>query len=497
MKIGRNDPCPCGSGKKYKKCCLGKQELEATNVVQSDFGRQKLRRTEGELIARLKDYARELFGEGWIEEAWDEFVLWGEVEIEEDWMPEIIPAFEPWLVFAWDAAEMLEDPDLPDDAVVPEKSVARFYAEAHPDALDDFQKRYIAEISAQPYSFFQVIDVKPGKELTLKDLLLERTVTVQENQAATQEVKAKILFTRVIAMDDVSVMVGAYPLMIPPDYHGYFIDFRQAIMEAQGEVTAEILRDYDLEMEMRGIFFRIFEKAMNPEPPVMQNTDGDPLAPVKLIYELTCSPLEAFRALKILAWGADDEELLSEAEYDDTGEMVRIHFSWMKKGNQKHPEWSNTVMGRIGIDKDRLTVEVNSENRSKTIQKEVKKRLKNKAVYKNTVMTSVEKMLEEQGQGEFMGAGPGPGGQALSQEEMMQIPELKEQMAEMAEKHWEHWMDTPLPALGDLTPRQAADDPIGREKLAGLFLSWEAMASKSTDNLFSPDIGKLKQKLGL
>lgn len=20
--VGRNDPCPCGSGKKYKKCCL-------------------------------------------------------------------------------------------------------------------------------------------------------------------------------------------------------------------------------------------------------------------------------------------------------------------------------------------------------------------------------------------------------------------------------------------------------------------------------------------
>ncbi len=23
-KIGRNDPCPCGSGKKYKKCCEAK-----------------------------------------------------------------------------------------------------------------------------------------------------------------------------------------------------------------------------------------------------------------------------------------------------------------------------------------------------------------------------------------------------------------------------------------------------------------------------------------
>ena len=26
-KFGRNDPCPCGSGKKYKKCCIGKAEI--------------------------------------------------------------------------------------------------------------------------------------------------------------------------------------------------------------------------------------------------------------------------------------------------------------------------------------------------------------------------------------------------------------------------------------------------------------------------------------
>jgi hypothetical protein len=24
LKIGRNDPCHCGSGKKYKKCCMNK-----------------------------------------------------------------------------------------------------------------------------------------------------------------------------------------------------------------------------------------------------------------------------------------------------------------------------------------------------------------------------------------------------------------------------------------------------------------------------------------
>lgn len=34
VKVGRNDPCPCRSGKKYKKCCLGK---EAINEGEPDY----------------------------------------------------------------------------------------------------------------------------------------------------------------------------------------------------------------------------------------------------------------------------------------------------------------------------------------------------------------------------------------------------------------------------------------------------------------------------
>ena len=26
-KVGPNDPCPCGSGKKYKKCCMQKDKV--------------------------------------------------------------------------------------------------------------------------------------------------------------------------------------------------------------------------------------------------------------------------------------------------------------------------------------------------------------------------------------------------------------------------------------------------------------------------------------
>ena len=31
-KVGRNDPCPCGSGKKYKKCCMMKDEARRVDA---------------------------------------------------------------------------------------------------------------------------------------------------------------------------------------------------------------------------------------------------------------------------------------------------------------------------------------------------------------------------------------------------------------------------------------------------------------------------------
>lgn len=37
-KIARNDPCPCGSGLKYKKCCLGKERKNLESGIQeSEF----------------------------------------------------------------------------------------------------------------------------------------------------------------------------------------------------------------------------------------------------------------------------------------------------------------------------------------------------------------------------------------------------------------------------------------------------------------------------
>ena len=61
LKIGRNDPCPCGSGKKYKKCCMNKsirQTLRLVNAPRTihwDLDEIRMFST-GEIITKLRNF---------------------------------------------------------------------------------------------------------------------------------------------------------------------------------------------------------------------------------------------------------------------------------------------------------------------------------------------------------------------------------------------------------------------------------------------------------
>ena len=61
-KPGRNDPCPCGSGNKYKKCCQSKDEAaERNGMAEAQAQREEraaeqrldVRRLKAEIAARL------------------------------------------------------------------------------------------------------------------------------------------------------------------------------------------------------------------------------------------------------------------------------------------------------------------------------------------------------------------------------------------------------------------------------------------------------------
>jgi len=70
-------------------------------------------------------------------------------------------------------------------------------------------------------------------------------------------------------------------------------------------------------------------------------------------------------------------------------------------------------------------------------------------------------------------------------------------MEALARKHWDAWFNEPIPALGDLTPRQAARTRDGRDLLESLLLDYQRHEENASDNLFKPDIPRLKKELGL
>jgi tetratricopeptide (TPR) repeat protein len=69
-KIGRNEPCPCGSGKKYKQCCLQKDEAAALAAAPPPRPPlTKLFGTDAEIVARLAQYDAEADAEAELAEA--------------------------------------------------------------------------------------------------------------------------------------------------------------------------------------------------------------------------------------------------------------------------------------------------------------------------------------------------------------------------------------------------------------------------------------------
>ncbi len=93
-KIGRNDPCPCGSGKKYKHCCLVREEA-------TDLEWRRLRRADDRFAGELFRYALDRYGEGLLEAAWEEFLLGLKVDVAPRDHPDFPTTFVPWFLFIW------------------------------------------------------------------------------------------------------------------------------------------------------------------------------------------------------------------------------------------------------------------------------------------------------------------------------------------------------------------------------------------------------------
>ena len=327
---GRNDPCPCLSGRKFKHCCLPVLSAE-------DAARLRIRTAEGRVVEGLLRVITETWGEPLIVHAWEDFWVYDDVPDDMVTTPEFDPMFVPWLVLSF-------VPDLEADeadATWPTEPIGLAWLATTDAEVPDLDRAYIETACRSPMSVFAVERVIPGRSLDLKDVLTGRRFHVLEQGASRSLRPADLFFTRVVTIDGVSVMLGAAPFIVPQRWHIRIIDWRERVFRRR-LLTRQDLADFDI--EIRDLYLDIAAELLDPTPPQLCNTDGDPIALTTLTYELKTPVGAAFEKLASLAM-VHDEDHSDEVVRDASGTVSSAELSWVKPGNRQHKDWTNTVLG--------------------------------------------------------------------------------------------------------------------------------------------------------
>jgi len=487
MKPGRNDPCPCGSGKKYKQCCLKSGQAPP----EDEFLWRRIRRAIEGSPAKLLSFGSSHFGQEALLEAWEEFMPPWDDGHDEPFAPDTphMPVFMPWFFYDW--LPIPEDTSVKREAL-DGRTLARAYLDKKGKHLDPLRVRYMEQCCIAPFSFYDVLSVQPGEGFVLRDIMTGEETSVTEHAGSHHTQTGDIMFAKLAKMDQVTMLEACAPVMFPPIEKTAILELRKEIKLHNPALTPELLKDYVY--EMLDIYHDITDRLLNPAMPQLQNTDGDPLVFNKLIYDLKCSPREAFDALRQLNLTEDDESILTGAEFDPAGELRKIEFAWEKPGNKKHSNWNNTILGHLRIESATLTAEVNSENRAQKFKALMEELLHGKVRYKTTVIESPQAKLAQMKKEESSAQAKQ---RQKEQDELNSLPEVQAQIAEYMRQHYSDWPNQKLPILKGKTPLQAVKYRDGKEMVEALLMEFEQRGEHSAQPLDPAIIAELRERLGL
>jgi len=479
-KIGRNDVCYCGSGKKFKKCCL-QQSLKCLDVPDEEW--RNLRQLEGIVIDKhLTPYATQELPADVIRLALDDCFP---EDLPEDLDQELLFShfFIPWFLFNWIP---LEEFDV--KGFDPDKTVSQNYLQMHGNSLNSVERCFIEAMNHTYYSFYSVLEVELEKKLVVKDIMLGITHTIKERQGTYMLKRGDIVFSRILTLANQSIFIGMMPFTLPVGYQHDLIDFKDWLIEENKvqELTPEILRESS-DTELCDYFFGLIQSAFSKQFPTLVNTDGELMQFSKSYFKLTVKPEEALRCLLPLTLSKDAEGFLRDAKRSESGVVQKIEIPWLKKGNKKHQNWDNTVMGHITLQANKLMLETNSEERNQRGKKLLDKYLGDAIHFQKTLIESPEQKLKSM---------PKSAIKNKKEINLMESPEVKQQIKEIAKAHWENWFDQPIPVLNNQTPREAAKTKKGVERLEALLLQYEQKDTEK-DNLLKADVDYLRKELNL
>jgi hypothetical protein len=525
-EVGRNDPCPCGSGRKYKKCC-GKGEPAALGPKEPSHRRGSSRGSENEkekedlrgpdarfheqLYAELYRLARNSMTRREQEEA---LVRYFGPDFRgkgiQDVHPKMEPAWAPTTFFEWLVFDYRRRSG---------RTLSEEYLERKGWTLDARSRALLEGAMGTCMSLYRVEEVRPEEGLTLRDLFRGGTVEVLERLGTRELVRWDILAARIQEMDGGPRFTGglihleaqAKDNLLLVLENGY-VRYRVA---HPGADRAEFLKE-------RGDLFYQMGRALADRPrPSLVTSEGDPLVFCRARYRVeeteglverlgtvpSLEPMEdeeggegspvMFRWVEPLGidgpvdWG----ELLGTGGDSDLGELpepVDGEGSESAKDTQGIRIEGDGLrsLGTLTLEGDRLVLECSSEARLARGKALLEEHLPRAVTHlEDEVKDPWEALEEEDAQAGGKKAPPSPGFS----------PEVEKQLhQELMDRHYRPWMDKPIQALAGKTPREAVATAGGRGHVADLIRQGEhGEALRQREKGYAYDFTWLWKELGL
>jgi SEC-C motif len=463
MPPGRNDPCPCGSGKKYKKC-HGAAPTATLTFDPTVARANAFKAADLELQPLLMKFSREHGGAEWFQSAIDEYLGSKDAEMSDLEMQ----LGMPWILFQF---PWFEDGN----------SMARTFQLQRGHKLAPSMQHVLAAQLDAYLSIWDVTAITPGVGMMLHDLLTGAQQFVHEVKASLTVTPHTTLLALVVEHDGIAFLGGLYPQVLSPLVADRAVKYMRKLCRVRTRpVNPEWLRDPDIQLELVDQWRDLLvERSI---PPTLNNTDGDPVTMVTDHYTFDAAQRTAVVDALATLDGAREP-----MEADDGLEIVLA-----KQGNKVHKSWDNTIIGRVIVAEAGFAAESNSVRRADALRRNIDTTLGPLAQHKNRDELSGAAMAAQA----MANAGEAPSGMGMFGDGTEMPPEIREAVRQMREQHMLGWLDEQIPALNGKTPRQAAADPKSRNALEVLMREFEHIdANLPADERF--DTQRLRDALGM
>ncbi len=437
MTPGRNDPCPCGSGLKYKKCHFPREvQRPAQEPMGSLLHDRDLRFVDrvGRWIHARSPVEFEEAGH-----------IMGSLEGHQGSLPFLIR----WSVYHHQIRGL---------------PAFEWFAREEADALSPSEREWIDAQRLVWLGMWEVLETVPGKSMIIADLLSGEKRLVQETITSRMVVARDVLMARVADLGNESILSGIYPIPLSPEEGARAAAALRRVMRVKASMPVETLREFDTALMVIGTWQAVVDEHRKREemPARIENTDGDPVRLTSDRYRFA----PADRASVEAAVGS----LRGAMPIDEEDDGVTRTILFVKSGAPVPAGWKNAAIAAVFTTERELRIETSSTRRSNALRKRVEKA--------TAGMLADHRRTQRDPLADVAAAARHGGPPILNGAPMP--PEVEAMIVEQKTSYYESWLDMSIPALGGKTPRKAVRSRDGHEALVVVLKGIENREARET-----------------